>query len=94
MFVNQLPLHIMSKIVNTPKELINTNWLKVIKVILFVLMTFTFYCLYTYFDGLKVDEFRIKNLLVSVSTAALIMFLPPIIGNQKYRNKKKPSSEI
>jgi hypothetical protein len=83
----------MSEIVYTPKELINTNLIKVMKVILFVLMTFTFYCLYTYFDGLKVGEFRIKNLLISLSTAALIMFLPPIIGYQKYRNKKKPSSE-
>jgi hypothetical protein len=84
----------MSEIVNTPKELINTNLIKVIKVILFVLMTFTFYCLYTYFDGLKVGEFRIKNLLISVSTTLLIMFLPRIIGYQKYSFKKKPSSEI
>ena len=84
----------MSEIVYTPKELINTNLIKVMKVVLFVLMTFTFYCLYTYFDGLKVGEFRTKNLLVSVSTAALIMFLPPIIGYQKYRIKRNPSSEI
>ena len=84
----------MNEIIGTQKELIGKNWVKVIRISLFILMAFTFYCLYTYFDGLKVNEFRFKNLLIAISTAVLIMFLPPFLRYKKYLIKKNPSSEI